>query len=131
MTFLCDTNIISELVKRRPNPGVLDWAKKTSAISLSVVTVEEIRYGLAWKPNQRILSWFEEFFADHCDILPITREIAQWAGERRGQFRAGGISRAQADMLIAATAAIHGLTVVTRNVRDFDDCGVALLNPFS
>jgi len=62
--------------------------------------------------------------------LPITREMAQWTGERRGQFKAGGKSRTQADMLIAATAALHGLTLVTRNYRDFEECGVAFLNPF-
>ncbi len=130
MKYLIDTNIVSELASRRPDASVLRWAENISSIYLSVVTVEEIHYGLAAKPNPRIHAWFEDFFSGYCEILPVSRQIAQWAGERRGQFRTKGQTRTQADMLIAATAAVHGLALVTRNVRDFDDCGIALLNPF-
>jgi predicted nucleic acid-binding protein len=49
----------------------------------------------------------------------------------RGQFQARGVTRSQADMLIAATASLHGLTLVTRNVQDFDGCAIAVINPFS
>jgi predicted nucleic acid-binding protein len=63
--------------------------------------------------------------------LPITSDIARRAGELRGQLQANGQTRTQADMLIAATAQIHALTIITRNVRDFDGCGIGVLNPFT
>ena len=131
MTFLCDTNLISELARPQPNPGVLVWAAEVSSISLSVITVEEIFYGLSAKPNIRIQSWFEGFIEQYCNLLPITPEIAQRSGELRGQLRSKGQTHTQADMMIAATAQIHQLTLVTRNIRDFDGCGIPLLNPFT
>lgn len=131
MTFLCDTNIISELARPQPNPGVLAWSKQVSSISLSVITLEEIAYGLASKPNAKVQKWFQEFLKDYCQVIAITPEIAQRSGEVRGQLRTKGKPRTQADMLIAATAHLHQLTLVTRNTRDFEDCSISLLNPFT
>ena len=131
MPWLVDTNVLSELVRPRPNMGVVAWADGIERISVSTITFEEIMFGLAWKPNPRIRQWFSRFFAEACDILPITAAIAERAGLMRGQLRAEGLTRSQADMLIAATAEVHGLTLVTRNVRDFERCGIVLLNPFS
>jgi toxin FitB len=54
MTFLCDTNIISELAGPRPNSGVVDWSQNVTFIAISVITIEEITYGLTAKPNARI-----------------------------------------------------------------------------
>ncbi|MCL6753228.1 type II toxin-antitoxin system VapC family toxin [Nostoc sp. CCCryo 231-06] len=131
MTFLCDANIISELVRLQPNSGVLKWAALAPSIVLSAITVEEIFYGLTFKPNSRIQIWFESFLENNCEVLPITIEIAKRSGELRGQLRLSGKTHTQADMMIAATAQIHQLTLVTRNIRDFDGCGIPLLNPFS
>ncbi|MEA5581290.1 type II toxin-antitoxin system VapC family toxin [Nodularia harveyana UHCC-0300] len=131
MSFLCDTNIISELVRPQPNPGVLIWVKNLSDINISVITVEEIFYGLTSKPNIKIQSWWENFMQNHCQMLPITAEIAKLCGQLRGQQRLSGKTVTQADMMIAATAQIHQLTLVTRNIRDFDSCGIPLFNPFS
>ena len=131
MTFLCDTNIISELARPQPNPGILAWSTQVSSISLSVITLEEIAYGLASKPNARVQNWFQEFLKDYCQVLPITPEIAQRSGEMRGQLRTQGKPRTQSDILIAATAQLHLLTLVTRNTRDFEHCGISLLNPFT
>lgn len=130
-TQLVDTNIISELARPRPNPGVLAWASRQSSISLSVVTVEELYYGLAWKPNQRVSDWLEGFLSSRCEVLPVTVEVAKRCGTLRGLLTARGIRRTQADLLIAATAEVHQLTLVTRNVGDFQECAIALLNPFS
>lgn len=127
---LVDTNVISELSRLEPNPGVVRWAESVTRISVSVVTVEEIFYGLGWRPNASVRAWFERFLHEQCTILPITDGIARFAGALRGQLRARGETRTQADMLIAATAALNDLTLVTRNVRDFTDCALALLNPF-
>lgn len=131
MTCLVDTNIISELARPTPNAGVIAWAQGVSAITISAITAEEIYYGLSWKPNPRVLAWFESFINMHCQILDVCDEIARHAGQLRGSLAASGQTRTQADMLIAATAQHHRLTLVTRNVRDFEHCGIALLNPFS
>jgi predicted nucleic acid-binding protein len=130
MKFLCDTNIISELARPQPNSGVLQWSADVSSIALSVITLEEISYGLTSKPNTRIQAWFGQFLDSYCQIIPITPEIALLAGKMRGKLRNQGKTRSQADMLIAATAKIYQLTLVTRNIRDFEDCDISLLNPF-
>ena len=128
--MLCDTNIISELARPHPNQGVWTWASQHPHIYLSAITIEELYFGLAWKSNPRIKLWLDHFIKDYCSILEITSEIAQFAGELRGNLQLKGITRTQADILIAATAAIHGLTLVTRNERDFESCGITILNPF-
>ena len=130
MNYLTDTNILSELCRPSPHPGVVQWAGEIKAVCLSVVTVEELEFGLAWKPNPKISGWLKAYIEQSCDVLPVTDAIARLAGSLRGRLRAAGQCRSQADMLIAATAAVHGLTLVTRNTRDFLGCGVAVLDPF-
>ncbi|NMG09509.1 type II toxin-antitoxin system VapC family toxin [Brasilonema sp. UFV-L1] len=131
MSHLCDTNIISELTRPMPNLGVVAWSETVTSINLSVITIEEIYYGLTAKSNARIQNWFENFLFTHCQILLITSEIAKCVGELRGFLRTQGKPRSQADILIAATAKIHSLTLVTRNIKDFEGCGISTLNPFS
>lgn len=129
--MLVDTNVLSELARPSPDARVLRWASDVPLpISISVVTVEEISCGLAWRPDREIRAWFERFLADSCMQLPVTPPIARRAGELRGRFRRSGEQRTQADMLIAATAQTHQLTLVTRNVRDFAGCGIPVVNPF-
>ncbi|HEX3577451.1 MAG TPA: type II toxin-antitoxin system VapC family toxin [Thermoanaerobaculia bacterium] len=130
MPSLVDTSVLSEFVRPEPNRGVKAWAADVDRIFISVVSIEEIEFGMSWKPNKKLAAWFENFFAEACESLPITDEIARRAGIMRGRFLTKGITRSPADMLIAATAHIHGLTLVTRNVRDFDGCAIKLLNPF-
>lgn len=77
MKLLADTNVLSELVRKRPDPGVLAWAKEVKRVAISAATVEEICFGLSWKPNPRIQLWFERFLETHCEILPVTAEIAK------------------------------------------------------
>lgn len=113
MTLLCDTNIISELCKPQPDPGVIAWSAEITTITISVITLEEIIYGMNAKPNTRIQGWFQEFLETYCQVLPITSEIAQCAGELRGKLRTQGMTRTQADMLIAATAQVHHLISCT------------------
>lgn len=130
--MLVDTNVLSELARPEPAPEVQRWAAAVPLpIQISVVTLEEIHFGLGWRQNPRLEAWFERFFADGCELLPITPAIARRAGELRGRLRAEGRQRTQADMLIAATAQAHQLPLVTRNLRDFAGCGIALLDPFT
>ncbi len=130
MSYLADTNILSELFRPRPDPNVASWAGTLEELATSVVTLEEIFFGLAAKPNVRILAAVEALLSRRCRALDVTPSIARQAGQMRGSLAARGHVRSQADMLIAATAAQHGLTLATRNERDFRDCGVAVLNPF-
>lgn len=134
MMQLADTNIVSELMRKRPDPGVLAWREMVDAmyghITMSAVTVDEIMYGLARKQDSGLQAWFDGFMSRN-QVLTVTQTIACRAGEMRAMFSLRGVVRSQADMLIAATAQVHALTLVTRNVRDFDGCGIALLNPFS
>ncbi|WP_157639801.1 type II toxin-antitoxin system VapC family toxin [Lamprocystis purpurea] len=130
VTYLVDTNVISELSRREPDPGVLAWAGTVIRYAVSVISVDEVFFGLAWRPNARVLAWMDGYFQRH-EALPISPVIARRAGELRGQLAARGVVRHQADMLIAATAQAHQLTLVTRNTRDFEHCGIGLLNPFS
>ncbi len=89
---LVDTNVISELCRREPDAGVLAWAETQSALTLSIVTVEEIAFGLSWRPNPVLLAWFERLLAQHT-VLPVDAGIARHAGMMRGRFAARGLTR--------------------------------------
>jgi predicted nucleic acid-binding protein len=129
--YLIDTNIMSELSKHSPDKSVVEWASTVKRCVLSVITVEELYFGLSWRPNQRIFEWVERFINEYCEVIPVTASISRRAGILRGDFQAAGVTRTQADILIAASAAEHGLAIVTRNLKDFEGCGVALLDPFA
>ena len=128
---LVDTRILAELAGPQPNAGVAAWAAATNRIALSVVTLEELAAGIARRPSPALVGWLDGFIARHCDVLDVTAPIARLAGTLRGQLAARRRVRPQADLLVVATAAHHGLVLVTRNVRELGGLGVSLLNPFS
>lgn len=129
-TVLCDTNVLSELSRARPDPAVLAWIETVERIAISAVTVEEIAYGLGWKPNPRIRAWWNAFIASDCEVLGLNAEIARRAGDLRGTPAREGHTRTQADMLIGATALLHDIPLATRNVKDFTGCGVRIVDPW-
>jgi toxin FitB len=131
MSMLVDTNVISEVAKAKPNPTVLAWLGAQPELGLSVISVDELWFGLTAKPHQRLREQIEYLIDAHCRVFDITAEIARHAGVLRGQLARRGRIREQPDMLIAATAAVHGLTLATRNTRDFKDCGILLFDPFN
>jgi len=136
--FLLDTNCISELVRRRPAPRVLDWmeAADENLLYLSVLTLGEIRKGSAalhqGKQRTRLETWLElELRARFAErILPIDAAIADRWGVIAADARQSGKALSVIDGLLAATALHHNLTVVSRNASDFRVTPVAVLNPW-
>ncbi|MCK5523096.1 MAG: type II toxin-antitoxin system VapC family toxin [Thiomargarita sp.] len=130
MSFLFDSNAVSEAMKREPNLQVRQLIDKQTPVLMSVVSIEEIYYGLTYKDARKKRAWFEKFVQSRCEVLPVTIEIAKQCGIWRGRFRQQGITSSQADLLIGATALLHDLVLVTRNTKDFEGCGIQLFNPF-
>lgn len=135
MKFLLDTNVIAELRKgARANPHVRSWFESldSDAIMLSVLTIGEIRRGIE---NVRrrdpatakaLERWLRRLVAEHRDrILPIDLPVAEEWGRLNVPDPLPVV-----DALLAATAKVHGLTFVTRNVKDVARTGVELMNPF-
>lgn len=134
MTFLLDTDVLSALRRRERNPAVARWleAQRTTDLYLSVVTVGEIERGIV-RQRKRDQSFSEE-------LARWLDRVLAWYGNRvlgidiptalRWGQVSGALGHDSADLLIAATALEHGLTVVTRNTRHFEPTGVAILNPF-
>jgi predicted nucleic acid-binding protein len=137
--FLLDTNIPSEFRNPRPEPRVVQWVDSVAedSVFISVVTLGEIRKGCelldAGKRRKELERWLEvdlrEWFAGR--ILPVTDAIAERWGRLDAQRQRLGLPLNTADGQIAATAQHHGLTLVTRNVKDFSDLGVSVFNPWS
>jgi predicted nucleic acid-binding protein len=127
-TLLVDTSILAELTRARPDAGVLEWARGARGFAISAVTVEELYHALGRRPDAGLRTWVDAFATPE-RVLPVSLEVARQAGLLRAQLGARGIRRTQADLLVAATAAVHALTLVTRRPRDFDGCGVPLLDP--
>jgi predicted nucleic acid-binding protein len=136
VTYLLDTNILSETRKAGQSAGVATWIAATPAdrLYVSVLTLGEIEQGIARIRNrgdQAQASTLERWLADveagfEDRIVPITLRIAAEWGRRLTSQPMPVI-----DALIAATALVHGLVIVTRNVRDFERSGVQILNPFT
>ena len=136
--FLLDTNIPSELTKPMPEPRVVAWvdAQDNASLYLSVVSVGELRRGFTVLPHGKRRTQLEQWFEQHLlplfngRILPVTQSVGDRWGVLSGECQLRGTPLNMADGMIAATALEHGLSLVTRNVRDFAGLGVVLLNPW-
>lgn len=132
--FLLDTVVLSELRKKERNPGLVRWIAEQhdSELFVCVVSIGEIERGICLQRDkdpafaQRLADWLAQLTLAYGDrIMPVTTPVAK----RWGQLSAD-LGRADADILIAATALEHGLTVVTRNEKHFTPTGVRVLNPW-
>lgn len=137
--YLVDTNIPSELTRDTPDAHVVDFLEDAGreSLFLSVMTLGEICKGIDILPispkrtalqnwlDKDVRSWFRS------RILPVTESIAERWGHLAAVAKRRGVTVAVVDGVLAATALEHDLTLVTRNVKDFADLGVVLLNPWS
>jgi hypothetical protein len=130
--YLVDTNVVSEA--RRGSRQAVAWLRSVRQdwVYLSALTLGEIMRGVVLKRKSdpqtatRLTEWLERLRHDHADrILPVTDRIALEGGRIAALRPRGDI-----DGLIAATAIVHDLTLVTRNVGDFEDTAVSLINPW-
>jgi predicted nucleic acid-binding protein len=133
LSFLLDTNVLSEA--RRKSPAVATWIKATAGAAryCSVVSLGEIEKGIEMRRRSDLeaaailKAWRERLTIEFGErVLPVTAEIALAWGRI-----AAGRTRDTADALIAATALVHGLTLVTRNIRDFADLPLRVLDPWA
>lgn len=138
MTFLLDTSVLSEGLRRSPAPQVVDWLDEApeDATFISTVTLGEIRRGIEKLPPGRRRSNLEAWLTDGLvprfegRILPIDAEVADLWGRTLAGCQANGRPVDPIDAQIGATALRHDLTLVTRNAADFAPMGVELLDPW-
>ena len=137
--ILLDTNVISELMRPVPTAAVEDWVSAQPSVSLFItaVTEAELRYGLALLPDgqrrRNLLHQVEAMLAEDFAgrILPFDSSAAITYAQIAAARRQAGRPIAQADAQIAAIAAARGAAVATRNITDFEGCGIAVTNPWT
>ncbi len=136
--ILVDTNVISEIMKVSPSETVVDWLndQKSANLYISAVTIGEIEYGLRILPSGKrqlqLRERFERFVAQAFAHRLITYDevAAQYYGDIMGYRKEIGRPMNVPDGQIAATAKANGLAVATRNISDFEACGIDLVDPF-
>jgi predicted nucleic acid-binding protein len=139
MSFLLDTNVVSEWTKPRPNAGVMNWLAGVDEdrVFLSVVTVAELRHGIERLPAGRRRNRLDEWLRNDLvlrfegRVLAVEVGIADEWGRVVARLEAQGRPIHAMDALLAATAQVHALTLVTRNDSDFESAVKPLLNPWT
>lgn len=137
MKYLLDTCVISELVKPTPDRLVFDWLSElpSDGLYLCVITIGEIRKGLAKLPNsvkkERLTLWLNSLLTEYEDrILPLDLMICENWGVLQGNAEKAGKPMSTIDSLIAAAAYTHNLTLATRNESDFSSANIPIINPW-
>ncbi|MBY0280899.1 MAG: type II toxin-antitoxin system VapC family toxin [Alphaproteobacteria bacterium] len=139
MSFLLDTCAISELIKKSPNEGFIRWivAQEEYHLYLSVLTIGEIIKGIKKLSDNskqiHLQQWVEQELTTRFQhrLLPINIEICKRWGALLGESEQVGVKIPAIDALIASTAYVHNLKIVTRNVNDFEKCKIEVVNPWA
>jgi hypothetical protein len=137
--YLLDTCVISELVKKKPNAAVLTWLDEQDeqTLFLSVLTTGELQKGVSrFPPGARkddLQAWIEHDLSERFGerILDLDLETSLAWGKLQGEAELKGEKLPVMDSLIAATAIVHGMAVVTRNVKDMERCRARVFNPWA
>ena len=135
-SFLLDTNVISELIRPRPSARVLRFLERAIDPWLSTITLHELSYGAERSPDAarraKLLVWVDEIAVEFQDrFVAVDNEVAERSGRLRALAEAQGRPADPLDALIAASAQAKGLTVATRNVRDFEAFSIPIANPWN
>ncbi|TXL70217.1 type II toxin-antitoxin system VapC family toxin [Vineibacter terrae] len=138
MSFLLDTNVVSEWVKKRPDAGVITWLAEIDEdrVFLSVVTLAELRHGIDrladGNRRRRLDTWLRDELPLRFEgrLLSVDRTVADRWGEVVARREAAGRPIGVMDAFIAATANVHGLKLVTRNESDFRTAVKEIINPW-
>ena len=135
MRYLVDANVLSEPTRAAPDPKVIEWLRHNEReIAVDPVIIGEIRFGILLLPKGKRRAGLEQWFNAGVQRLQCLSWEAEtglrWA-QLLARLRATGRAMPIKDSLIAATALVHGLTVVTRNRTDFEKAGVKIVNPFA
>ena len=136
--IILDTNVVSELMRPKPDPQVLSWLRGQNApqIHLTALTVAEIRRGLALLPEGRRRKSLEGAFATFLTegfgerILPFTEKTTRFYAPLYKARVDAGLGVGEIDLIIAAMAREHQASLATRNTSDFEHCGLRLINPW-
>lgn len=138
MSVLLDSNVVSELIARHPDPNVVNWldGQDPETVFLSVLTIGELQRGIQRLPDssrkRKLAGWLTGSllvrFEDR--ILPLDTPVIMTWGSLVARMETAGRKIPAIDSLLAATAAHHGLALATRNVRDFKPAGISLVNPW-
>lgn len=141
MNYLVDTCVLSELAKRRPNAKVVKWMARHSSGNMffvSAITIGEILEGIESLPLEnpvrlKLDAWFRDSILEAYkdSIIPFDKDVAIKWGEIKGLTNRMDKVRPDLDSQIAATALVHGMTIVTRNVSDMEYTGAKTVDPFS
>ena len=133
--YLLDTNVVSERTKEDPAPAVMDFLNSHDDLWLSAIVVEELELGVQILPQgrrrERLRQWLNMLLDDYEErVSPIGRPEAERAAVLQAQARRSGGELKLSDALIAGTASVNDMVIVTRNVRDFTGLGIEIVNPW-
>jgi predicted nucleic acid-binding protein len=126
MTYLIDTDVWVDFFKHKPAVlGFIEKLSENNALAISALTITELRSGWTKKEADFLLPRLYAF----CDIIPVTKEIAEQAGRWRQEYKGKGLSLGTPDTVIAATAYLNHASLVTNNTKDYPMPELTLQNP--